>query len=45
MSFAAAALLIPSGEFTLATVRKRDRRYAMLATRPLILGVQQLMEA
>lgn len=44
VSFAAAALLIPSGGFTLATALKRDRRYAMLATLPLLLGLQQLME-
>jgi len=44
VSFAAAAFLIPSGGFTLATTLKRDRRYAMLAALPILLGLQQLME-
>lgn len=44
VSFAAAALLIPSGGFAVATALRRDRRYVMLAALPILLGFQQLME-
>lgn len=43
-SFTAAAILIPVGALTVWTTLKRDRRYAVLATLPVLLGLQQLME-
>lgn len=44
VSFTAAAILIPAGALTLSKALKRDRRYAVLATLPVLLGLQQLME-
>jgi len=44
ISFAAAALLIPAGVYTLRLAWKSDRRLLGLAAFPLFFGIQQLIE-
>jgi len=44
VSFAAAAVLVPSGAAAMSFAERRDRRYLPLATLPLLFGVQQLLE-
>jgi len=44
VSFAAAALLIPAGAVCAVLAWRGDRRYVMVATLPLLFGIQQLLE-
>ena len=44
VSFAAAALLIPAGVYTLRIAWQSDRRLLGLAAFPLFFGIQQLIE-
>jgi hypothetical protein len=43
-SFAAGAVLVPLGAFTVACAWRGDRRYLTLASFPALFGVQQLLE-
>lgn len=44
VSLGAAAILIPAGAVAAASAWRRDRRYLMIATLPLLFGLQQLVE-
>lgn len=44
VSFSAAAVLIPLGAATMRRAWRTDRRYLAVATLPVLLGVQQLIE-
>lgn len=44
VSFAAAAVLMPSGAAAMSLAARRDSRYLPLATLPLLFGAQQLLE-
>ena len=44
VSFAAAAVLLPAGAYTVHTALKTDRRFSALAALPIMLGLQQFME-
>ncbi|OJX79759.1 MAG: hypothetical protein BGO93_11255 [Mesorhizobium sp. 65-26] len=43
-SFTAAALLLPSGAFSILRAYRTDRRYAPICALPLLFGLQQLLE-
>ena len=44
VSLVAAAALIPAGAVAAASAWRQDRRYLMIATLPLLFGLQQLVE-
>ena len=44
-SFAAGALLVPTGGWCLRAAFRKDRRYLLFASMPLFFGVQQAFEA
>ncbi len=43
-SFASGAILVISGCYTIAEAKKRDRNFLLLASLPLLFGIQQLLE-